>query len=54
MIPHGSRISHDARHEAVPTLVATAASRASQAGFPMSCDPAVGRSSPLLRANLSR
>jgi predicted O-methyltransferase YrrM len=29
-------------HETVPPLVAAAASRARQAGFPMSCDPAVG------------
>jgi predicted O-methyltransferase YrrM len=39
-------------HKAVPLLVAAAASRARQAGFPMSCDPAVGRLLAVLAAHL--
>jgi predicted O-methyltransferase YrrM len=39
-------------HETVPPLVATAASRADQAGFPMSCDPAVGQLFAVLAAHL--
>jgi demethylmenaquinone methyltransferase/2-methoxy-6-polyprenyl-1,4-benzoquinol methylase len=39
-------------HKAVPPLVAAAASRARQAGFPMSCDPAVGRLLAVLAAHL--
>jgi predicted O-methyltransferase YrrM len=38
-------------HETVPPLVATAASRARQAGFPMSCDPAVGQLLAVLAAH---
>jgi predicted O-methyltransferase YrrM len=38
--------------QAVPPLVAAAASRARQAGFPMSCDPAVGRLLAVLAAHL--
>jgi predicted O-methyltransferase YrrM len=36
----------------VPPLVAAATARASQAGFPMSCDPAVGRLLTVLAAHL--
>ena len=36
----------------MPPLVADAASRARQAGFPMSCDPAVGRLLAVLAAHL--
>jgi demethylmenaquinone methyltransferase/2-methoxy-6-polyprenyl-1,4-benzoquinol methylase len=36
----------------VPPLVAAAASRARQEGFPMSCDPAVGRLLAVLAAHL--
>jgi predicted O-methyltransferase YrrM len=36
----------------VPPLVAAAAGRASQVGFPMSCDPAVGRLLAVLAAHL--
>jgi hypothetical protein len=39
-------------HDAVPPLVAAAASRAREAGFPMSCDPAVGRLLAVLAAHL--
>lgn len=39
-------------HEAVPPLVAAAASRAREAGFPMSCDPATGRLLAVLAAHL--
>jgi predicted O-methyltransferase YrrM len=39
-------------HMAVPPLVAAAASRARQAGFPMSCNPAVGRLLAVLAAHL--
>lgn len=39
-------------HEAMPPLVAAASSRARQAGFPMSCDPAVGRLLAVLVAYL--
>jgi predicted O-methyltransferase YrrM len=39
-------------HQAVPPLVAAAASRAREAGFPMSCDPAVGRLLAVLAAHL--
>ncbi len=38
--------------EAVPPLVAAAASRAREAGFPMSCAPAVGRLLTVLAAHL--
>jgi demethylmenaquinone methyltransferase/2-methoxy-6-polyprenyl-1,4-benzoquinol methylase len=37
---------------AVPPLVAAATARARQAGFPMSCDPAVGRLLAVLAAHL--
>ncbi len=39
-------------HDAVPPLVAAAASRAREAGFPMSCDPEVGRLLAVLAAHL--
>jgi len=39
-------------HEAVPPLVAAAASRAREAGFPMSCDPAIGQLLAVLAAHL--
>jgi predicted O-methyltransferase YrrM len=52
MIPHGGKGSAMTGHEAVPPLVATAASRARQAGFLMSCDPAVGRLLAVLAAHL--
>ena len=39
-------------HQAVPPLVAAAASRAREAGFLMSCDPAVGRLLAVLAAHL--
>lgn len=39
-------------HQAVPPLVAAAEGRARQAGFPMSCDPAVGRLLAVLAAHL--
>lgn len=40
-------------HDAVPPLVAAATSRAREAGFPMSCDPAaVGRLLAVLAAHL--
>jgi hypothetical protein len=35
-----------AGHNAAPPLVAAAASRAREAGFPMSCDPLSGGCSP--------
>jgi demethylmenaquinone methyltransferase/2-methoxy-6-polyprenyl-1,4-benzoquinol methylase len=38
--------------EAVPPLVEAAVARARQAGFPMSCDPAVGRLLAVLAAHL--
>jgi predicted O-methyltransferase YrrM len=39
-------------HRTLPPLVAAAASRARQAGFPMSCDPATGRLLAVLAAHL--
>jgi predicted O-methyltransferase YrrM len=39
-------------HDGVPPLVAAAASRAREAGFLMSCDPAVGRFLAVLAAHL--
>jgi predicted O-methyltransferase YrrM len=39
-------------HDAVPLLVAAAASRAREAGFPMSCDPDVGQLLAVLAAHL--
>jgi predicted O-methyltransferase YrrM len=39
-------------HDARPPLVATAAGRAREAGFPLSCDPAVGRLLAVLAAHL--
>ena len=39
-------------HEAAPPLVTAAASRARQADFPVSCDPAVGRLLAVLAAHL--
>jgi predicted O-methyltransferase YrrM len=39
-------------HKAVPPFVAAAATRSRQAGFPMSCDPAVGRLLAVLAAHL--
>lgn len=52
MIPHGGKAPAMTDHEAVPPLVAAAAGRARQAGFPMSCDPAVGRLLAVLAAHL--
>jgi predicted O-methyltransferase YrrM len=41
-----------AGHYAMPPLVAAATSRARETGFPMSCDPAVGRLLAVLAAHL--